>query len=391
MRYYDEEARELVARAERESLALLHANLDAGGILAAGPRATRGYANVFARDAAVCAFAMALAGDERLARGAAASLETLAAHQADNGQIPKFVDARARRGDFWYVGCIDATLWWLLALDWLESRGAARGLARRLAPNVRRALAWLSCQEHPQIALLAQNEASDWADIMPRSGFVLYTNALWYRVKRLYGLSGADETRRHFNQLFRPTARELPEYRRLRLLVHYARRHDTHPELYLSYVNLGAAGDEGDVFGNLLAVLLGLADGARAKAVLRAIERAQADAPWPVRSVCTPIARRDPRWRVYMGRHRQNLEHQYHNGGIWPMLGGFWVAALAAQGMGARARDELLRLAQANAVNGWEFNEWFHGLSGKPCGTPRQSWNAAAFLLARRSLDARLF
>mgnify|MGYP000205927403 CR=1 FL=1 len=64
------------------------------------------------------------------------------------------------------------------------------------------------------------------------------------RVKRLYGLAGADETRRHFNQLFRPTARELPEYRRLRLLAHYARRHDAHPELYLSYVNLGAAGDE---------------------------------------------------------------------------------------------------------------------------------------------------
>lgn len=381
----------LVESCERESLALLGENLVPAGILAAGSGAVRGYANVFARDAAVCVLAMAISGDARLVRGARASLETLAAHQADNGQIPKFVDARTGKGDFWYVGCIDATLWWLLALDWLERNGAARGLARRLAPCAGRALAWLACQEHPMIRLLSQNEASDWADIMPRSGFVLYSNALWYRVKRRYGLPGAEETRRSFNQLFRPGARDLPEYRRLRLLAHYARRHDANPEMYLSYVNLGAAGDEGDVFGNLLAVLFGLADGARAKAVLRAIDRAQAGAAWPVRSVCTPIAKGDARWRVYMGRHRQNLEHQYHNGGIWPMLGGFWVAALAAQGMKARAREELARLARANAVNGWEFNEWFHGLSGRPSGMPRQSWNAAAFLLARRSLEAQLF
>ena len=31
-------------------------------------------------------------------------------------------------------------------------------------------------QEHQRFFLLQQNEASDWADIMPRSGFVLYTN-----------------------------------------------------------------------------------------------------------------------------------------------------------------------------------------------------------------------
>ena len=92
-----------------------------------------------------------------------------------------------------------------------------------------------------------------------------------------------------------------------------------------------------------------------------------------------------------MSRHQQNFEHQYHNGGIWPMVGGFWVAALAARGMKAKAASELLRLARANAVNGWEFNEWFHGLTGKPSGMPRQSWNAAAFLLARRALDKKLF
>ncbi|MGH8746133.1 MAG: amylo-alpha-1,6-glucosidase, partial [Burkholderiales bacterium] len=326
-----------------------------------------------------------------LERGAVAGLATLAERQAANGQIPKFVDPGSDSGDFWYVGCIDATLWWLVALRWLERRALQPRLLARLAPHAARALAWLGAQEHPRIGLLQQNEASDWADIMPRSGFVLYSNALWYRVKRLYGLAGAEQTRRHFNQLFLPSERDVPDYRRLRLLAHYARRKRSFPDLYLSFVNLAAAGDEGDVFGNLLAALFGLADGARVAAMLRAIARAQTGAPHPVRVTCRPIPPGDPLWRPYMSRHRPNFEHQYHNGGIWPMVGGFWVAALAARGMKAKARDELLRLARANALNGWQFNEWFHGLTGKPSGMPRQSWNAAAYLLACRALERKLF
>ncbi len=381
----------LVEDCEHEALALLRENLSPAGILAAGraPAAReRGYESVFARDASICALAMALSGDRVLERGAATSLASLAGQQAANGQIPNYA-APGSEADFWYVGCIDASLWWLIALEWLQRRGV-RGL-RGLRPHARRALDWLRCQEHPAIALLAQNEASDWADIMPRSGFVLYSNALWYRVKRLYGLPGADATRRHFNQLFHPTPRELPRQRRLRLLAQEAGARRRHADLYLSYVNFGAWGGEGDVFGNVLAVLFGLAGGTRRAAVLRAIARAHGGAPYPVRAVCEPIPRHDARWRSYMGRHRQNFEHQYHNGGIWPMIGGFWVAALAAAGMRPLAGKELVRLARANAVNGWEFNEWFHGLSGKPRGMPRQSWNAAAFLLARRSLEGKLF
>ena len=64
----------------------------------------------------------------------------------------------------------------------------------------------------------------------------------------------------------------------------------------------------------------------------------------PVRSVCDPIATGSFLWRPYMSRHRQNLEWQYHNGGVWPFVGGFWVAALAHAGIADRARRDLNRL-----------------------------------------------
>ena len=97
----------LVDDCEREALALLRENLGPGGMLAAAPEArakSRGYDLVFARDAAVCALAMALSGDAQLERGALAGLATLAERQAANGQIPKFVDRSSGSGDFWYVG-----------------------------------------------------------------------------------------------------------------------------------------------------------------------------------------------------------------------------------------------------------------------------------------------
>jgi glycogen debranching enzyme len=89
-----------------------------------------------------------------------------------------------------------------------------------------------------------------------------------------------------------------------------------------------------------------------------------------------------------MSRHRQNHPHQYHNGGIWPVIGGFWVAALARLGKRELARAELARLAAANAAAGWRFSEWFHGRTHAPRGMAGQSWNAAAFLMAQRALAA---
>ncbi|MCL4800321.1 MAG: glycoside hydrolase [Burkholderiales bacterium] len=373
----------------REAVALLRANLTPDGVLAAAPGArarSRGYTSIFGRDAAVCALGMALSGDPELERAAPAGLATLARHQAGNGQLPKFVDPARAEADFWYLGCIDATLWWLAAAAFLDARDPELRLRARHAPAVARAIAWLHAQEHQRFFLLQQNEASDWADIMPRSGFVLYTNALWYWVKRLYGLPRAQATRASANQLFRPFDAPLAEYRRARLLVHYAKRRARNRGLYLSFANFAFFGDEGDVFGNVLAVLCGLADGSTALAVLRALERAGVADPYPVRAVCDPIRESSVLWRPYMSRHRQNLAWQYHNGGVWPFVGAFWVVALAAAGQRERGAHELAKVARANALGGWQFNEWLHGRTLAPAGMPRQSWNAAAFLLAWRAV-----
>ncbi|KQX34454.1 amylo-alpha-1,6-glucosidase [Variovorax sp. Root434] len=383
----DASALALIDACARASLELLEGNLTPHGILAASrteAAVARRYTRIFGRDAAICVMAMCGSGLPALEQGAVASLDALASQQAANGQIPKYVDPEGQDADFWYLGCIDATLWWLIAVDHVRRHGGVG--ATHWRAEAERAIHWLLAQEHQHFRLLQQNEASDWADIMPRSGYVLYTNALWFDVKRRFALEHAEETRHHFNHLFNPFQRDLPEYHRARLLRHYARRGRRDPGLYLSFVNLAVVGDEGDVFGNVLAIQSGLADAAMAQRIVRTIDAAHASQPYPLRVVLHPLSQQHELWRAYMGRHRQNIVHQYHNGGIWPFVGGFWVMALVRLGLQQQAWTELARLAQANAQDDWRFTEWFHGRTLAPMGMAGQSWNAAAFLLAQREL-----
>ena len=110
--------------------------------------------------------------------------------------------------------------------------------------------------------------------------------------------------------------------------------------------------------------------------------------PYPVRVVTRPIKQNSSLWRPYMARHRQNFVWQYHNGGIWPMVGGFWIAALVAAGRIDQAKVELMKLARVCALRNWAFTEWLHGKTLAPRGMPGQSWNAAAFLMAEHAVSA---
>jgi glycogen debranching enzyme len=380
----------LLSQCRVRAIDLLQRNLTPSGILAATPgeRAEkRGYTAIFGRDAAICALGMALSGDGVLRQAAVRGLITLAEHQAPNGQIPKFVDVTRREADFWYLGCIDSTLWWLIGLSFLDRLGLPKGLCRTYALQIERAIQWLQAQEHQRFFLLQQNEASDWADIMPRSGFVLYTNALWYHVKQLFDLPHKRATLDNFNGLFHPFSAGIAEYRRAHLLADYVLRKARDRDLYLSFVNFSFFGEEGDVFGNVLAILMGLADENGSRRTLRAIHKARVNEPYPVRVVKRPIRRESTLWRPYMSRHKQNFVWQYHNGGIWPMVGGFWVAALAKCGQLKAARAERVKLARSCAINNWLFTEWLHGRTFAARGMPGQSWNAAAFLLADHVVD----
>jgi glycogen debranching enzyme len=380
---------DIIPECYERSIALLRKNSRSHGVIAAArtrKAVDRNYANIFGRDAAICSLGMVASGDRELIRHAKKSLLTLARYQAPNGQIPKYVKPEKHEADFWYSGCIDATLWWLYAVDHFDRAIPSSDLKNKLEPRIAKALGWLFCQEHPGMYLLQQNEASDWADIMPRSGFVLYSNSLWYHVKKQYHISTAAKTRHFFRHIFFPFDKSRPEHRRVSVLMDYVKGGATQRDFYLSFVNFSFWGEEIDVFGNVLACLFGIPLPGRRSRIVDALLRRSANRPYPVRSVLSPIRKNSFLWRPYMERHKQNLPWQYHNGGIWPFIAGFWVMLLRKQGQRDFASQELKRYAEACRINNWEFNEWLHGKTGRPLGMAGQSWNAAMFVLAYHAL-----
>lgn len=380
---------DLIAECYRRSVLLLKKNSLSGGVIAAArtqKSVDRNYASIFGRDAAICSLGMVASGNKQLIAHATKSLLTLARYQAPNGQIPKYVKPEKREADFWYSGCIDATLWWLIAVDHFDRAIPSSELKKKLKPRIARALSWLFCQEHQGMHLVQQNEASDWADIMPRSGFVLYSNALWYDVKRRYKIHTAAKTRHFFRHIFFPFDKSCHEHRRVKVLTEYVKGGSRQRNFYLSFVNFSFWGEDVDVYGNILACLFGIPTREEQKSIVDLLLKRRANHPWPIRTLLSPIHRKSCFWRPYMERHKQNLPYQYHNGGTWPYVAGFWILLLLKLGRKDLATKELQRYADVCKVNNWEFNEWMHGKTGIPMGMAGQSWNAAMFIVAAEAL-----
>ncbi len=386
----------LIQECVQRSIELLEKNIDNGLLLAASPTQAakqKHYTHLFARDLGVCSLGMVLSEQKQLIKIVKQSLIALGRNQTAEGQIPNHLDIKGQKPFFYYLGCIDATLWWLIAIDFY-TRQTSDNLKKRLAKKIKKAFSWLACQDTNQDGLLEQAEASDWADVMPYNGAVLYTNVLWYYVlhqfdfkkKAQLALSG-------LNTIFCPQTQSAKLYLDHNpygeKIIKALRANLKSTPYYLPYVSFKYSSARCDVYGNLLAILAGVAR-RKEKKIISYLLKQKINRPYPAQVLTPPIKPKDNDWRPYLTANKSaNYPYGYHNGGIWPFVGGFWVVALAKSGRRDEAWRELEKLALANKLGNWQFNEWLDGRTGQAKGMAGQSWNAGAFLFAYYYLSGR--
>ena len=157
-------------------------------------------------------------------------------------------------------------------------------------------------------------------------------------------------------------------------------------------------GDERcDLLGNSLAILTGLAAPTRANRMVAWIEdecdalRARGELALDLPPCLLPFVQpADEDWHSRYELY--NLPGHYHNGGIWPFVCGFYVAALVAAGRQRLAEEklrgltELIRPAREAKV-AFGFNEWFKAQDGTPCGQDWQTWSASMYLYAASCVE----
>lgn len=369
-----------VAEAKQAALEVLLHN--AHGPYRQLPRtAAWGYSEPYTRDLMIAALGILTTGNAKLMRALGRTFETLAENQTDLGHIPSLAHDRHE------VGASDTTPLFLLALSCYRE---ATGEHDFLDQAARKAITWMEYQSPGDQVIVGQLPTTDWRDEQWVLGFGLYVNAIVYAYLRRYGYEQRAEKLRQMTSHFVVNAEAGARHVREGLVV-------PHRPYYALWSYKIYSGDRFDLLGNSLAILSGLASLKRAKAMIAWVENeCQAmRRRYELAVDCPPnlfpyIRPTDFDWRPRY--ERLNRPGEYHNGGVWPFVCGFYVVAALAAGFPKLAErrlgslTELVRPARYHAVS-FGFNEWIKAQDGSPRGQDWQTWSAAMYLYAAECVE----
>jgi len=335
-----------------------------------------GYPEPYTRDLLIASLGILAHGDERLVASLRRVLRTLAKNQTPLGHIPSLVHDP---GD---LGASDTTPLFLIALACYRKFS---GEPRFLAGAARKALTWMAYQSPDQEGLVAQQPTSDWRDEHWVLGYGLYVNALYCAGLTLHGQRERAEVIGSLLNRHEILGEVKPRHMREGLTV-------PHQPYYALWSYKIMHDERFDLLGNSLAILTGVASRERARRLVAWIEarcialRKTGELAMDLPPCLFPyIQPCDADWRERYDRF--NKPGEYHNGGVWPFICGFYVAALVAAGRLALAQRKLLALADLvrparRVALPFGFNEWFKAQDGAPMGQDWQTWSAAMFLYA---------
>ena len=369
----------------QQAMAALRRCCHPNGLRASGR--LHGHRQIWARDSMICALGAAVAGDAEIAGAVVRSIRALEAGQTRLGAIPNNIDPDTGKSNF--RAYADGGLWHVIASLLLDPDAA----------SIERTLAWYETQDVDQSGLLSMQESADWQDLFCTRGKGLYLNCLYVLalrragrqeqaertaalINRWHWYRGDGDLFWHVMHSFSTESLDMDSLGRKRWIPE--KRILPGERFYLPYLSFREVGEWFDAFGNLLAILAGVADNERAEIILDFMERHGLYLV-PTKAVYPAVHPGDTDWRDYYGE--LNRPEHYHNGGVWPFLGGFYVAALVKMGQQEKAEAALHRLGELNRAG--EFNEWHHGETAEPMGVKDQAWSAAMYLYARACVEER--
>jgi len=371
-----------IATAKQAALEVLHHNMC--GPFSGLPRtAGWGYPEPYTRDLLICALGILVSGDERLIASLRNVLETLARNQTVHGHIPSLVHDPENRG------ASDTTPLFLMALSFFRK---TTGDADFLNDAMRRALTWMEYQSPGDRVMVAQLPTSDWRDEQWVLGFGLFVNTIVFTYLRALGYTQKAELLR--DQLAQPVFRS--DRQRPNQVAGLVIPKKPHYALWSYKIHFS---ERFDLLGNSLAIISGVATRSRARRIilwiehqcdiLRAGGKLVGELPPNFFPYITP---QDPDWRSRYETY--NRPGEYHNGGVWPFILGFYVAAIVAAGFPRLAGRKLAALTEfvrnaRNASLAFGFNEWVRASDGAACGEDWQSWSAAMYLFAAACVEQK--
>lgn len=342
-----------------------------------------GYPEPYTRDLMISILGIGVTGNQKLINSIRKVLETLAKNQTEHGHISSLVHDNDDRG------ASDTTPLFLLGVGIFRK---ITGETDFLAEAVEKSLTWMSYQSPSDKRLVAQQPTSDWRDEQWVLGYGLYVNTLVHSYLKILGRNESAEKLRNAMARFTITGGVIHHHVHEGLVMkqkpYYA---------FWSYKILSS--ERFDLLGNSLAILSGIASASRAKEMISWIENECAAMKDRGELNCNlppnffPYTKpEDPDWHDRYAQY--NNPGDYHNGGIWPFVCGFYIAALVAAKRFKLAEEKLIELTRCIKLSRTEnlefgFNEWIKAQNGEPLGQDWQTWSAAMYLYAAKCVEEK--
>ncbi|TVP49432.1 MAG: fructofuranosidase/invertase [Mongoliibacter sp.] len=351
------------------------------------------YQRVWARDGVITGMAALSSREEDLIDTFRQTLITLGNHISPQGHIPSNVDLDS--GNVSYgglAGRADTGSWWLIGLCLYVKYTGEKHLLDRFENDIEQVLSLYQAWEYNNRGLVYVPLAGDWADEYILHGYVLYDQVLRYAALRLCG-----------SLMERPQWLEKSEAIKLAIYQNYYLHQDWessgvhveakkrlmeekgpqpyliasfHPAGYQPYV---------DFLGNALAMIFKIHPEPE-----NCLNWAQKEIGVFTPAFHPTIYRDDKDFHLLENNFRfefRNKPNEFHNGGIWPMVNGFWgLAAFIHKGK-AEAEFICNNITQLNKLNDWEFNECFNRKTFHPCGVPKCTWSAAGQVMLSSAIQ----
>jgi hypothetical protein len=340
-----------------------------------------GYPEPYTRDLMLSILGIGVSGNLKLITSARKVLETLAGNQTQHGHIPSLVHDKEDRGSS------DTTPLFLMGCGIFRK---VTGEFNFLEEPVRKALIWMEYQSPSDRLLVAQQPTSDWRDEQWVTGYGLYVNTIAYCYLRLFGENEKADMLRSEMKRFTIKGGVINRHVHEGLTV-------PHKPYYALWSYKIHSSERFDLLGNSLAILSGIASPTRASEMISWIEKecialkSNGDLIPDLPPNFFPFIKpEDPDW---MPRYSKfNKPGDYHNGGIWPFICGFYVASLVAAKKYQLAEKKLIELTKLVKISvdnniHFGFNEWYKAQDGRPMGQDWQTWSAALYLYAAKCVE----
>ena len=376
-----------------KSIELLHEVATVNGFLASAEN-TSNYQRVWARDGVICGLAALASNDKKLIEAFEKTLETLAKHQHKIGTIPSNVLITEDEIEVSYgglAGRVDAVTWFVIGVCQYGFYMDDFDFVQKYSLEIEKCLTLLESWEFNNKHLLYVPLSGNWADEYITDGYVLYDQLLRVWALKSYNhFVKRDEITTKISEII--TQIEINFMPNSTGEKFHQRAYD---ELIFQDFMPCSFSPSGyklqfDAFANALVLLLNIGTTEFQNKIIQYSSQLAAEtklgllpAFWP------PVFPEDEHWNLLKSNCKyefRNFPYEFHNGGSWSMVNGFFGLALLSKSEIEKAFFILENVNKANATVDFSFYENFNTNTKEPNGVAYCAWSAAASILVHQSL-----